>query len=331
MIIPGVLRRKFRAIEPLVAEASSRAEQTLKLHCEENQFPFVSRYKTEHSLVEKIETGRFKRWSEIDDLYACTVIVPTYAEEKAVVEFCRSVFDCKVIDRTTFKKDPRVFRFDSIRINANLRQPPGLPRSRELTIYDVPFEIQVRTAFEHAWSVTTHSLVYKSSQVDWRRVRLAAEIKANVEQLDTLIRGFNELSKRVPLSDWPELREKKMIAGHAERWFKNGLVPEEFCPKDISRFADNFWVLIRFYNRRRSEEKRLKIEKALAHLNSVFGGLEGSQFPRSVSFFQFCLGTLKNDGLVDDFRQGYAAHVTPELLEVFPKTAAIEETFDYEL
>jgi hypothetical protein len=37
-------------------------------------------------------------------------------------------------------------------------------------------------------------LVYKSSEIDWKRLRLAAQIKANVEQLDTLILAFEQTS-----------------------------------------------------------------------------------------------------------------------------------------
>ena len=69
-------------------------------------------------------------------------------------------------------KDPRVFRFDATRFVGRVGQQAGVSSDSLLSL--VCFEVQIRAAFEHAWSVTTHKLSYKGPGIDWRRERLTA-------------------------------------------------------------------------------------------------------------------------------------------------------------
>jgi ppGpp synthetase/RelA/SpoT-type nucleotidyltranferase len=87
-----------------------------------------------------------------------------------------------------------VFRFDCTRFIGRLRSPDENTRS---PIYDIPFEVQIKSAFEHAWSATTHLLTYKSSEVNWSKLRLTAQLKAAVEQLDTLVLSFEDATKYI--------------------------------------------------------------------------------------------------------------------------------------
>lgn len=41
--------------------------------CDNKGYALTSRIKAIESLAEKIETGRFKKWLELDDLFSCTV------------------------------------------------------------------------------------------------------------------------------------------------------------------------------------------------------------------------------------------------------------------
>ena len=82
---------------------------------------------------------------------------------------------------------------------------------RDPRIDGIQFEIQVQTAFEHAWVAVTHDGVYKGGVVDWRRQRLAASLKAAVEQIDLMVVGFENVVGEIALHDWeaPELRQKR--------------------------------------------------------------------------------------------------------------------------
>src|SRR6185437_2579981 len=99
--------------------------------------------------------------------------------------------------------------------------------------------IQIRSAFEHAWIVATHSLTYKTSYVDWRRFRLAAQLKAGVEQFDLLISQFEELAGAISQSPWPTMDQQKDLASFIREMVGQKVIPNEAAPKDLSRFAEN--------------------------------------------------------------------------------------------
>src|SRR5690349_2682136 len=92
MIIPAAIRRRYDSIDYL-QDVGNIVKQTVFSYCEGNGFAFINRYKTLESLASKVETGRFERWSLLDDLYACTVIIPTLTHESMVVDFLNRAFD----------------------------------------------------------------------------------------------------------------------------------------------------------------------------------------------------------------------------------------------
>lgn len=184
MIIPAILIQKYESYRHVVEDVANKVKATLQNYCKKNGYAFISRIKTIESLAEKIETGRLKNWSEINDLFACTVIIPNLSHKPKVSTFCSSIFAIQSMKGpSTTQKAPEVFCFDALRIYAQLPKRDGLDDVLEKpSIYDVIFEIQVKTAFEHAWAVSTHDLVYKGPDIDWQRQRLAAQIKASVEE-----------------------------------------------------------------------------------------------------------------------------------------------------
>ena len=195
MIYPSILERKYNEYYPFLEETAKQVKSILVNFCEVHGYAFSSRIKTIESLAEKIETGRFKSWSTLDDLFACTIIIPTLLHEKEVTKFCKDIFQIeRITKRGQNPKSPDTFKFDSTRIYAKLRRSDDVDDSELLNIYDITFEIQIKSAFEHAWSVSIHDLVYKNDEIDWKKLRLAAQIKANVEQLDTLILAFDQMS-----------------------------------------------------------------------------------------------------------------------------------------
>ena len=104
MLYPSILDRKYNEYKPLVEKVAQKVKQALSNFCEDKpKYAFVSRIKTIESLAEKIETGRFAKWSDLDDLFACTVIIPTLSHEKEVKEFCQKAFKITRIVKTRTK------------------------------------------------------------------------------------------------------------------------------------------------------------------------------------------------------------------------------------
>jgi ppGpp synthetase/RelA/SpoT-type nucleotidyltranferase len=328
MIIPAILSQKYENYRIIVELASNNAKATLQNYCDKTGYAFASRIKTIDSLAEKIETGRYKNWSALDDLFACTIIVPTLSQEKEVSNFCKSVF--KVINTTKrgqVKKSPDVFRFDSTRIRAQLLKPEGLEIAEQPNIYDVIFEIQIKTAFEHAWSVSTHDLVYKGSDVDWKRQRLAAQIKATVEQLDTLILAFNDALPHISENPWPEIKAKQKISARMKQFRERGYIPSECLPKDLSRFCNNLYTLLQSVN---FEEK---VDTALDTLEIEISEESNiALFPRSISLLQYFFAILVKKNIIILPASGhYYCNISEELLQIYPELHTVELRFDYEV
>ncbi|WP_170086359.1 hypothetical protein [Kyrpidia spormannii] len=294
--------------------------------CQAHGFAFSSRRKTVDSLAEKIETGRFGSWSELDDLFACTVIVPTLVEEPRVIDFCCSVFDViRVKKLGDALKAPDVFRFDSTRIYARLKSPEvGMSNMEgEKSVFDVQFEVQVRTAFEHAWSMATHSLAYKTHEIDWKRLRLASQLKATVEQLDALILAYDQVLQKVSESRWPDLEKKKKISDATLGFFEERLLPEELLPRDLSRFSDNLYALLK------SSSTTVNVTRALRIIEEELRSSSIDRIPRSISLLQYFLAILITRSVLQPPFENYVCHITPELLSLYPNLKDIDKVFGY--
>jgi ppGpp synthetase/RelA/SpoT-type nucleotidyltranferase len=307
-----------------VREAGERVRQTLLNYCDKYGFAFTWRLKTPESLAEKIETGRFSKWSDIDDLFACTIIVPTLRHDSAVYDYCEKTFRIiKSTKKGAVKKPPDIFRFDSTRISARLLPPIGYVATNELDIYQVVFEIQIKSAFEHAWSVAIHDLAYKGQNVDWKHLRLAAQIKATVEQLDTLILMYEQVSENIQESHWPELESKHKIASKVKMLLNEGRIPSECAPKDISRFSNNLYHFL---------DKAKKLDGIRRTLNIIEQELKRTPvqlFPRSISLLQFFIAILVKKKVVALPIEGYIWHISESLVSIYPEFRSTLNSFDY--
>lgn len=323
MIYPSILDRKYNEYKPFVEAVAKQVKETLFNFCDGKGYAFTSRIKTVESLAEKIETGRFKKWSDLDDLFACTVIIPTLLHEKKVIEFCKGAFEIiGTVKRGQNKKPPDTFRFDSTRIYARLRKNDDTDNI--LSIHKIIFEIQIKSAFEHAWSVSTHDLVYKNDEIDWKRFRLAAQLKATVEQLDTLILAFEETSGFIKDNDYPEIKIKRYLATETNKLFQSRKIPDELKPKDISRFCDNLYRLLV------NVGQEDNIKKIIKQITIKVQSTQINQIPLSISLFQYFIAILISENIITSSASKYHWHITQEAIDLYPTLDNIESTFKYE-
>jgi len=339
MIIPSGLIQKYTSHQQTINVIADKARDTLSNYCNLKGYAFMSRIKTLESLAEKIETGRFQKWSELDDLFACTIIIPTLTQENEAIDFCASTFNLiRTVKRGQTLKAPDVFRFDAPRVYVRLRKTNGLESTTIPPIHDITFEIQIRTAFEHAWSVTMHSLAYKAPDINWKRLRLAAQVKATVEQLDTLILAFEQTIPYISENPWPELKVKQEIFARIKRIIEDGHIPSEYVPNDLSRYCNNLYTLLdktRLEKTEKSALRALTEKSALRALTAIeleVAKTSKEMFPKSISFFQYTLAILVKQGIIilpiPD--TNYSCHISKELLELYPNLHQIEHNFDYE-
>ena len=313
MIYPSILERKYNEYYPFLEETAKQVKSTLVNFCEVHGYAFTSRIKTIESLAEKIETGRFKSWSNLDDLFACTIIIPTLLHEKEVTKFCKDIFQIeRITKRGQNPKSPDTFKFDSTRIYAKVRRSEDIDDSELLNIYDITFEIQIKSAFEHAWSVSTHDLVYKNDEIDWKKLRLAAQIKANVEQLDTLILAFEQMSTIITECDDSDLKIKRNLSTEINKLFESNKIPAELRPKDLNRFCDNLYRLVPL------ENKKDKITASIQLIEKEINTTPINKIPRSISLFQYFLAILIENEIIEFPIKEYYFHITEEFKSLYP-------------
>lgn len=322
MITAPQTKNKYISIESYLEFVRTRVRDTLLAYCDAKNYAFVTRVKTLPSLSEKIESGRYKKWSEIEDLLACAVVIPTLVDEDPVLTFLASAFEqVDLKKRGGTQKAPDTFRFDSTRFIGRLRRPENI--AVDEPSYQVIFEVQVRSAFEHAWSVTTHELTYKGQIVSWNRLRLAAQLKATAEQLDMLIIGFEDAAKKIAPSHWPEIQAKTEIADFFKEQFRIDRLPIELTPKDWSRFSDNIFAMLR--SSAWSKGKRpAEIAQAISnHMTAEIALLGRERIPLSVSLLQFVFGTMCKAGIIAAPLDRYCPVITPELETLYPVQAFV--------
>jgi len=311
---------------PYLESLHRNIRDTLTNYCEQKGFALVHRLKTLESLSEKIESGRYSSWSELDDLIAFAIVIPTLLDEDTVITFLQDNFRTLGLRRRgTTQKPPDVFRFDSTRFIGRLRPLPGEDSSGRVDT--ISFEVQIRSAFDHAWIVTTHALTYKTGVIDWKHQRLAAELKATAEKMDLLILAFQDASVRVPESPWPIIEAKKKIFHFFESAVRGKQFPEVLVPKDWSRFVDNVYDLGRRAVNRPSPDQiaTLIIDSVGAEL-SVLGP---ERVPLSLSLWQFTLASVFNAGLLRIPFENYWPLITPQLETLYPRLRDLRPRFDF--
>lgn len=325
MIYPSILERRYQENRPFVEEVAKRVKATILNFCENRGYATTYRIKTIESLAEKIETGRFKGWSELDDLFACTIIIPTLSQEEEVIKFCRDTFDIiKIAKRGQSKKAPDTFRFDSTRISARLKKVENTSLDNLISIFDITFEVQIKSAFEHAWAVSTHDLVYKSYEIDWKRLRLAAQIKSTVEQLDTLILAFEQASSIIQESNYPEIKKKQQLADATKKLFEQGKIPQELQPKDMTRFCNNLYSIVV------SAGKEDSIQEIIKCIKTIINSTPTKQIPRSISLLQYFFAILVDNKIIVLPLENYCCHITEELITLYPNLREnVNSVFQY--
>jgi ppGpp synthetase/RelA/SpoT-type nucleotidyltranferase len=321
-VIPGKLDERLSSAGPFLDSLKRTVEATLRAYADDHNFPISGRIKSAASVAEKIEMGRYQRFSEIDDLVAFTMIIPSAKCEDEVTKFCKRLFDVTEIrGKSTTQKAPDVFRFDSTRVVARVRRSPDLAGSTRPSISDYLFEIQVRTAFEHAWSVATHDLVYKGSSIDWKRARLAAQLKATSEGLDAAVAAFEYLADAIEESPWDRFRGQVDVSQYIADAFEGQKLPSTLKPSSVSRFSQNFCALIQAIRPTLSVSDALEvITDELRQMSSV---------PVSLSLYQLFLGMLCHGRETTEIKT-IRCHVTNELATLFPETRKLEAIFDYD-
>lgn len=310
MGVPSRINQAYSQALPAIEAVARYVTKTIRPWCDTNGYLFSGRSKTLDSLSEKIESGRYTGWSELDDLYACTIVVPTATHESDVISFLRRAFnEVELRMRNSTRKSPEVFRFDCTRFIGKIREVSalGLVPGAEY----IKFEVQIPSAFEHAWSFVTHDLVYKSSDIDWRKARLGAQLKAAVEQIELIIAGFEANLDFVAQSSFPEVEAKQRIVTRFQDLISEGIISDSLVPQSWSRFADNVYSLVRSYAR--STSAVYKVDPLLDGVETYIRSTGIARDLKSGSLFQVVVGAVSAGAVQGASLKEFVVLDSPEL------------------
>lgn len=209
-----------------------------------DQWHYISRLKKIESYAQKLETCRVADISQLEDFFACTIVVENNKALKIAKKILRKHFKLEYIrPKKEFftSKDSSSFVFDDIRMYVKLKPTTARPRG---PINDIIFEIQVKTFLQHAWSIATHDLMYKSDTISWTKQRVAYQVKAMLENAEVSIEKATSL-KRLPglPYDNPKVQSQNRIKSFVLKHFSASKLP-----KDLVRLIGNIENLTKKFN-----------------------------------------------------------------------------------
>lgn len=192
-------------------------------HLKESNWHYIGRIKTLESFALKLETGRFAEPSSMEDFFACTIVVDNLSQIKLAEQLLREQFE--IVSRRPKNdedthKEPHSFQYDDLRLYSRLKSESFLPDS---VLSRIVFEIQIKTFLQHAWSIATHDLIYKSNEISWSKERIAYQIKAMLEQAElsiSTVANFSE-HQQVSKENSNTKRLKKTLKFYLEHFHKD--------------------------------------------------------------------------------------------------------------
>jgi len=205
---------------------------------------YFSRVKSEESYALKIETGRIENLSNMEDFFACTIVVENSIEINKAVELIKRFFEIiqrrPKTDDYTFKS-PESFPYDDLRLYVKLKSDESLPPESIFNkLSDLTFEIQIKTFLQHAWWIATHDLIYKGEEINWAKQRIAYQIKAMLEHAEISIHEIEKIKESDILA---KMNKKIKQMNHIKEFLiKNW--SEDKLPHDIIRISQNTFILL---------------------------------------------------------------------------------------
>src|SRR5208337_1144238 len=166
MKIPQSIRLLYSELLEKNIILKDKVDEKIKSSKDE-RWHYESRLKIMESFALKIETGRIHSPKELEDFFACTIVV----ENKSAIQKAEDIILNNFVlkerrprsENSTHKKSDS-FPFDDLRLYVKWKDDPAL---RPTGVDGMLFEVQIKTFLQHAWSIATHDLIYKSDSVSW--------------------------------------------------------------------------------------------------------------------------------------------------------------------
>ena len=203
---------------------------------------YDGRVKALESFAQKVETSRFTQEEIYHDLFACRIVVDNITEISNIVDIIKGKFvfiKAMPASSSQTHKKPEEFPFDDLRLYC--RWTDEIKKPEDEVLKDLIFEIQIKTYLQHAWGISTHSMIYKGNDVNWKLNRIAYQIKAILEHVELSIGNAEELAKTtlLPTGSFEYKKLKRLHIIITTFW------DEENIPEDITRLVQNIMKILK--------------------------------------------------------------------------------------
>ncbi|MCP4150750.1 MAG: hypothetical protein GY757_23595 [bacterium] len=232
MKITTSIRNLYSDLSEQYSKLPEKVEERIRVF-KNKQWHYVGRIKEEESFALKIETGGYSKLDEINDFFACTLVVENLHSIEEAEKLIREKFDLHGRrpggkDFTNNQSDS--FKFEDLRLYVKWKDGEGTKPSG---LEGLIFEVQIKTFLQHAWSIAVHDLIYKSNEKNWAKERIAFQIKAMLEHAEASILEAESLANSKSLKKKDKLTKKisKVITMLNELW------PKAALPNDKKRLA----------------------------------------------------------------------------------------------
>jgi ppGpp synthetase/RelA/SpoT-type nucleotidyltranferase len=216
----------------------SRVDHLIKYH-KKSSWHYDSRIKDLESFALKVETGNIEDPSNMNDFFACSIIVENTIMLQDALLLVEKHFD--IVEKKPSTPDftpnaPDSFAFDDLRLYVRLKPDAGQPfDSGPNKLCKVVFEVQIKTFLQHAWSLATHDLTYKGDEVNWAKQRIAYQIKAMLEHAEISIREIEKIKDCTVIAK----KNRKFDQLNKINKFLLKNWQRDFLPGDIMRLTAN--------------------------------------------------------------------------------------------
>lgn len=205
---------------------------------------YEGRIKSLESYALKLETGRYTEPTKLEDFFACMLVVENAIEIKNAINLLKPYVKIQYRRPANEKfthKNSDSFVFDDLRLYVTLKPTSAGPKG---PLNEILFEIQIKTFLQHAWSIATHDLIYKSNEINWAKQRVAYQVKAMLENAEVSIEKASNMKK---ISGIPITNEKVEIQNQVKKFLLSQWA-ENRLPMDLIRLIDNVIQLLKTFN-----------------------------------------------------------------------------------
>jgi len=182
-----------------------------------------ARIKPEESFIAKLEKEGCKNPAlEVGDLLACRLITKSNSNLCEIIDKLREVFNIEYRSDRSYRPDQ--FIYDDIQLILSFKDNPLISNKE---ILGKKFELQIRTGLQDALAEVIRGETYKTDMLTWQKERMASELRANLELMDSILSDFITASRMQEEKDYKPFQQRNEIIKLLKDVWENEKLPSD--------------------------------------------------------------------------------------------------------